>query len=64
MDAVARSPGEGKASGAELMLISGENWEILFVKWCPNTHSLKNIAQKSEQRSHVGIGFIKESNGK
>ncbi|KAL1248371.1 hypothetical protein QQF64_021689 [Cirrhinus molitorella] len=35
VDAVARSPGEGKASGAELMLISGENWEILFVKAAP-----------------------------
>ncbi len=46
MDAVARSPGEGKASGAELMLISGENWEILFVKVVPKHSQPQEYSSK------------------
>lgn len=54
VDAVARSPGEGKTSGAQLMRISGENWEILFVKAAPKRSCLEKRKKRLEERKRTG----------
>lgn len=65
MDAVARSPGEGKASGAELMLISGENWEILFVKAAPkHSQPQKYSSEIRTKKATWELEVAKESDGK